>query len=104
MSKQVQGGYSQSLFQHTRICSTDHWYRKKKIIKNRLHWVLEVRNEKDLLGQLAQLPAKVHSFCYGLFTQVSRKPSLGLNKALYNVLSNINIFSVLKQLDAFLCV
>lgn len=60
MSKQVQDGYSQSLFQHTQIC--------------------------------AQLPAKVHS----LFTQVSGKLSLGLKEVLYNILSNINIFPVLK--------
>lgn len=89
MSKQVQDGYSQSLFQHTQICSTDHWHKKKK---NWLPWLLEVRNGKELLGQLAQLPAKVHS----LFTQVSGKLSLGLKEVLYNVLSNINIFPVLK--------
>lgn len=69
---------------------------KKKNKNNRLHCVLEVRNGKDVFGQLAQLPAKAHSFCYGLFTQVSRKLSLGLNEVLYNVLSNTNIFPMLK--------
>lgn len=32
--------------------------KKLKKIKNRLHWGLEVRNGKDLLGQLAQLQLK----------------------------------------------
>lgn len=65
MSKQAKNGYSQSLFQHTQICSTDQWHKK-----NRLHWVLEARNGKDLLGRLVQLPAKAEGFFCRLFTQV----------------------------------
>lgn len=65
MSKQAKNGYSQSLFQHAQIRSTDHRHKK-----NRLHWVLEVRNGKDLLGCLVQLPAKAEGFFCRLFTQV----------------------------------
>lgn len=89
------------------LFSSTHRYASPitNIKKNRLHWVLEVRNGKSLLSHLVQLPAKAEGFFCGLFTPTfSRKLSLGLNKLLYNVLSNINIFPELKWLDIFPCV